>query len=376
MTAHPPSRAVVDLAAFAHNLDAVRNYVGPGVRIMAAVKGDAYGHGLIPMARHAAAWGVHALGVATVDEGIALREADITTPLYLLFEPTPDALDDVVAHDLTLVLATRETGEAIARIAEKHHKTATVHCQIDTGMGRQGFDAETGHEDVAALARLRGLELEGICTHYPLADAPDSLYTHEQTKRFAKLVEQLDADGVPFDLVHSSNSAAVVNFKASHFDLVRPGIMLYGVWPSEAPQPKGRLRQVLRWETQVVQVREMPPGSGISYGHTFYTREAMRTAILPVGYADGYRRQFSNQADVLIHGKRCPVRGTVCMDQTVVDVTHLPNVQAGDTAVLIGKDGKERITAEELAPFAGTIPYEILTGIGNRTSRVYINGTD
>jgi alanine racemase len=373
MAGHPPSRAIIDLAAYTHNLNVVRNYVGPEVKVMGVVKADAYGHGLIPMAQHAVDWGVYNLGVATVDEAVTLRAAGFTLPIVLLFEPTPDSLEPVIAHDLTLVLAERATGEALAVLADKMGKQATVHCQVDTGMSRQGFRPDLAVEDILALSRLAPLRLEGLCTHFPLADDPESDYTRKEIALFKDIAAQLKQAGVTFDLLHTCNSAGVVNFPEAHFDLVRPGLMTYGVWPSNAPQPEGCLRPVMRWETRIVQVRDLDPGAGISYGHTYVTENGMRAAILPVGYADGYRHRFSNRADVLIQGVRCPVRGNVCMDQTVVDVSHLPDVKTGEWVVLLGGDGGDCLKAEELAPHALTIPYEILTAVGNRSPREYVH---
>lgn len=370
MATHPSSRAIIDFGAYSHNLDAIRSLLKPGVRMMGVVKADAYGHGLVPMAKHAVSWGVQCLGVATVDEAITLRQAQITAPIIVLFEPVADALEAIVEHDLCLVLAERSTGECLAALAEKRGKRATVHCQVDTGMGRQGFTPATAVNDIRALAALKSLHLEGICTHFPVADGPNNAYTLEQIRQFDEIAKALRDAGVTFEQKHSCNSAGVVNYPEAHFNLVRAGLMSYGVWPSETPQPPDFLRPVLEWSTRIVQVREFTPGSSISYGRTFTTPETMRAAILSVGYADGYRHRFSNRAEVLIRGVRCPVRGNVCMDQTVVDVTRVPDVKTGDRAILIGTDGDQRITAEELAPLAETIPYEILTCIGNRVARI------
>jgi len=239
-------------------------------------------------------------------------------------------------------------------------------------MGRQGFAVDGAVKDIQALTRISHIDIEGIATHFPAANEPDHAFTQDQIKQFKHVLRDIEKKGIPFETAHAANSAAVVNYPASHFDMVRPGLMTYGVAPATTPtrQP---LKPVLRWETGVTQVRRLEAGTSVGYGRTYTTRDTLYAAILPVGYADGYRHGLGNTGDVLIHGHRCPVRGSVCMDQTVVDVTHLPRtVQPGDTATLIGQDGNERVTAEELAERCGTIAYEILTGIGPRVGREYV----
>jgi len=366
-----PSFATVDLDAYAHNLRAVRDFAGPGAKLMAVVKANAYGHGLVPVARKAVAAGAAMLGVATVEEGMALREAGITAPVVLLFQPGTDALTAVVEHNLTLVIADRATAENLGDIARRANRVVPVHCQIDSGMGRQGFDIETAATEIQFLTRISHIDIEGLCTHFPIANKKDDEFTLNQVRAFRNVAKQLERAGIPFEMVHAANSAGIVNYPKSALDMVRPGVMSYGVWPVDEPPAAAPLRPVLRWETTITQVRQLDAGANISYGRTFTAAHPMRVAILPVGYADGYRHRLSNRAEVLIHGKRCPVRGSVCMDQTVVDITSLPAAKAGDTVVLIGEDRGERITAEELAAHANTIPYEILTGIGSRVPRIY-----
>ena len=371
---HAPSRALIDLDAYAHNLRAVAAYA-PGAAICAVVKADAYGHGALAMARAAVAQGARMLGVATVAEGIALRQGGIEAPILVLFQPGIEGLAPIVEHRLTLVLADVQTAEAMGDIAQRANRVVPVHCIVDTGMGRQGFNFATAVDDIQYITRISHIDIEGIATHFPVADRVDDAFTLEQIKEFKQVLKSLERAGIPFELAHAANSSGIVNYPASHFDMVRPGLMGYGVWPSTAPMPPGKLKPVLRWETRVTQVRDLEPGSNVGYGRTYTTPSRMVAAILPVGYADGYRHALANKAEVLIRGQRCPVRGSVCMDQIVVDVTLVPGVHTGDTAVLIGADGNDCITADELAQHAGTIPYEILTGIGNRVPRVYIGGT-
>jgi alanine racemase len=247
-----------------------------------------------------------------------------------------------------------------------------VHCMVDTGMNRQGFSLESAVRDIPALARVAHLNIEGIATHFPIAERAQDPFTLGQIEALREVLGKLDDAGVPYDMVHGANSAGVINYGDELFTLVRPGIMSYGVWPTDARPEVNPLRPVLRWITQVSQVRVLEPGATVSYGRTYATANGMTAAMLPVGYADGYRLALSNKAEVLIRGQRCPVRGRVCMDQMVVDVSHVPGVVAGDEAVLVGKQGNDEITVEELAQRAGTIPYEILTGIGRRVPREYV----
>ncbi|MCA9003166.1 MAG: alanine racemase, partial [Planctomycetes bacterium] len=252
-------------------------------------------------------------------------------------------------------------------------KVLPVHAMVDTGMGRQGFGLETAARDLLDLRRFAGLRLEGIATHYPVADSTGDPFTAAQITRLKGLLAALKNLGVDNVRVHGANSAGVIDHPDPVYTLARPGIMCMGVWPTDQIPTPNPIRPVLRWVTHVAQVRTLPPGHSVSYGRTYITEGGMTAAMLPVGYADGYRLAFSNKAEVLIRGQRCPVRGRVCMDQTVVDVSHVPEVARGDEVALAGSQGEDAITLEELAAHASTIPYEILTGIGRRVKRVYVN---
>ena len=369
-----PSRALIDLDAYTHNLEVVRRFAGRKSRLIAVVKADAYGHGAVPIARAALAAGAFMLGVATVDEGARLRAAGITAPVLLMINPTVDGLDAVVEHALTLAVSDMTAVFRLGELARERERVVRVHVKVDTGMGRQGFLPDELPAALDQISRITHVDIEGVSTHFPCADIADDPGTVSQIKLFRQLIKQAERAGVPFELAHAANSAAVVNYPDSLFDAVRPGLMTYGVWPAEKAPFGSPLRRVLRWETRVVQVRDLPRGTTIGYGRTFTAEGPIRTAVLPVGYADGYRTAFANNADVLIRGRRCPVLGRVSMDQVVVDVSAVPNAAYGDPAVLIGADGTEEITVEELARRAGTIPYDILTGIGPRVAREYRGG--
>lgn len=367
------SRAVVDLDAYAHNLGVVRRFIGSQPEIVAVIKANGYGHGAPEIARKALACGIATFAVATADEAIALREQGIDSRILVIVPPCAENLAAAAEHRLTFILSDVRAAESLGAIASRRNRVQPVHCMIDTGFGRQGFPLESAVQDLQYLTRISHIDIEGICTHFPVADKSEDTFTYNQIKAFKQLLKQLDRNGIPYERAHAANSAAVVNYPASAFDLVRPGLMTYGIWPVEQPPQEPLLRQVLRWETRVVQVKTLEPGSSVGYGRTYTTESRMRAAVLPVGYADGYKHSLSNKADVLIRGVRCPVRGSVCMDQMVVDVSGLEQVEAGDVATLLGADGGERITAEELARHGNTIPYEIVTGISARVPREYLN---
>ena len=367
------SRAVIDLDAYAHNLMVVRNLIPRSTRILAVVKANAYGHGAVAVARRAVAEGVAMLGVATVEEALELRRADIEAPIVVLLQPPPASLAAAIEHDLRLTVSDIYSSERIGDLARRAGKVAPIHCKVDSGMGRQGFGMSEAVDGLLFLTRISHIDIEAVWTHFPIAETAKDPFTANQTKQFKQLLRKIEKEGIPFEMAHAANSAAIVNFPAAAFDMVRPGLMTYGVWPCEQPPEDVRLEPVLRWETQIVLIKELSAGATVGYGRTYKAGQTMRTAVLPVGYADGYKYGLSNKGEAVIHGKRCPIRGNISMDQIVVDVTHLPEASLGDTATLVGEDGGERITVEEVAHKAGTIPYDILTGIGRRVARVYRN---
>ena len=374
MKCEGPSRAIIDLDAYAHNLGVIRNFAGPKRGVIAVIKADAYGHGAVPMGRAALRGGAAMLGVATAREAVDLRQAGIEAPILVMVNPHEDELSLIVDHRLILMVSDIGTTQRLGELAREAGRVSTIHCNVDTGMGRQGFAADEAPGALQAISRITHIDIEGVATHFPSADVPDDPFTLGQIKTFRQVIRQIEKLGVPFEFAHAANSAAIINYADSLFDAVRPGLISYGLWPVPETSERSPLRRVLRWETHVVQVRGLPDGASVGYNRSFTANGPIRTAVLPVGYADGYRRHLSNNADVLIRGRRCPVRGIISMDQTVVDVSALPEVRVGDTAVLIGSDGDETVTAEELARRAGTISYDILTGIGKRVVREYVGG--
>jgi alanine racemase len=365
------SRAIIDLEAYASNIRALRKLLPQNARVIAVVKANAYGHGLEQIARRAIAENVQMLGVSNVEEGIQLRTAGIDAPIIVLMQPAADAMHAAIEHNLRVMISHTSAAERLGEIARKLNRVAPVHCKIDSGMGRQGFDIENAERSIMYLTRISNIDIEGIATHFPAAELREDPFTLNQIKTFRHLLKQLDKQGIPYEMVHAANSSAIVNYPASIFNLVRPGIITYGVPPVADMPPPVPLHPVLRWETRIALIRDMPAGAPIGYGRAYTTSSRAKLAILPVGYADGYKYALSNNADVLIKGRRCPVRGAVSMDQIVVDVTGVPTVQVDDMATLIGVDGSESISVLELAQKAKTIPYDILTGIGPRVLREY-----
>jgi alanine racemase len=340
---------------------------------MAVVKGNGYGHGAVPLAQRAVSAGAKMLGVATVKEAVELREAGIEAPILVLVQPTEDVLSAAVEYDLRLSISDVAVAERVGELARRANRVVPIHCKIDTGMGRQGFSVDGAVSEMMHLTRISHIDIEGVWTHFAIAENARDGFTASQLRHFRHVLRLIEKEGIPYEMAHAANSAGIVNHPPAAFDMVRAGLMTYGVWPTDSPPAESSLLPVLRWETQVVLVKEIQKGDTIGYGRTFTAGEKIRVAVLPVGYADGYKHSLSNRASVLIRGKRCAVRGRISMDQTVVEVTQVPGVSIGDVATLIGSDGKESISAEELAERGGTIPYEILTGIGVRVERTYVD---
>jgi alanine racemase len=365
------SHAVIDREAYAHNLNEARSRLPADCRLMAVVKADGYGHGMAPIAEAAVAFGVDMLGVATVEEGVQLRDAGIKAPILVMVQPADSVLTLAIEHDLRLSVSTVPLAERICDIARRLNHVVPVHCKIDTGMCRQGFDPEAAASDLQQLTRLSHIDIEAIWTHYAVANAVRDPATANQAKLFRQVLKKLDRVGVPYEFAHAGNSAALVNYPDHVFDMARVGLMTYGVWPSDNVPEKSPLRPVMRWETEIVLIKNLDKGMSIGYGATYTTSSPTKVALIPVGYADGYRHALSNRASALVRGKRCPVRGRISMDQTTIDVTGVPDAEVGDAVTLIGSDGNESITVQELADRASVLPYEIMTGVQNRARRVY-----
>ena len=364
----------VDLAAIRENIMRFRDHCGAEVQIMPAVKGDAYGHGAVAVARAAIQAGCPRLAIATELEGEELRAAGIDVPLQILGASLPEEVPGVVTHDLVSSVHDLALAELLSVEAVRQHKTVKVHIKVDSGMGRLGILPDKVVDAATRISRLPGLELEGAFMHF--ADAADETYSRFQLQRFNQALDALARAGIKLKLRHAASSAAAVLYNDARFDMVRPGAAIYGFHDPVWLHNLLPLVPALSWKCLVIQVKDYPAGASLGYSRTFITRRPTRIAVLPVGYADGYPRAASNNASVLIDGRLAPVVGIVSMDYTMVDVTDLPDISIGTEAVLIGRSGDRRLTVEELARAADTIPYIITSGLGRRPGRIYIDRPD
>ena len=358
----------IDLSAIEANIDAVA--AKANVPVMAVIKADAYGHGAVPIARLLEKKCAF-FGVSSMLEAMELRSAGIRLPILILGATPDDAYPLAVREDIRPAIFTWESACALSRAAAAQGKTARLHFAVDTGMSRIGLQVTEEAADLCArIAALPGLVCEGLFSHFATADETDLTRARAQAARFADFDAMLKARGLEIPIRHLNNSAGVMNF-SEHYDMVRSGIVTYGLYPSSEVDPGDLpLRPALSWYSRVTHVKTLPAGREISYGGTFVTTRDTRVATVAVGYADGYRRSLSGRFYVLIRGRKAPILGRVCMDQLMVDVTDIPDAAAGDTVTLAGRDGKERITIEELAAAAGSFNYETVCGISRRVPRV------
>jgi alanine racemase len=366
-----PTYATVNLAALAHNLSRIKSFLSPGCEVMAIVKANAYGHGAVETAQSLTKQGIDQFAVASIDEGIELRLAGLKASIVVLGALFEEQVPDLIAHRLTPVVSDGQILPALAKAAHSHQAPYPIHLKVETGMGRLGFSPEELLTVLDNPILHRSLKIEGLMTHLADADGTDSTFTQRQLSSFNALLEQIRQRGFTIPLVHAANSAAIVRFPDAHFSLVRPGIMLYGYHTLPATIPDPDLSPVLSLHTTVAQLRTIPKGCSVSYNGTFVAKRQTRIAVLPIGYADGYSRQLSHRGSVLIQGRRVPIVGLVCMDMIMVDVTDIAPLNVGETVTLIGQQGKESIWADEVADWIGTIPYEVLCGIGSRVPRLY-----
>lgn len=370
MQAGRPLWAEVDLDALTHNIRQIQRRIGPDRQIMAVVKANAYGHGAPAVARAAVAAGATHLGVACVDEGVQLRSAGVMAPIVLLgFLPPWEAVS-AVAHRLTPTVTTTETAQALDAACQTLGTTVDVHLKLDTGMARLGVGPDEAPAFVRYLQTLPTLTLRGVYTHFAVADEADKAFTRRQFAVFMEIANRLSS-GL---LRHVANSAAIADLPEMALDMVRPGIALYGCYPSAHVGRELGLRPVLSLRSYVARVHPLAAGETVSYGRTWTATRASRIALIPCGYADGLPRITSNRGAVLIRGRRAPVAGRICMDQHMVDVTDIPEAALGDEAVIIGRQDESVITVEEIATLAGTINYEVLCAIAARVPRHYLQG--
>jgi alanine racemase len=366
--------AEINLDAIAHNVKAYQKHVGPEVEVMAVVKANAYGHGAAPVARAALAAGATRLAVHRLNEAVELRQAGLTAPILIMGYTPPEGAEQIVRWELTPSLITLDFAQTLAAQASAAGKQISVHVKVDSGMSRYGLMPAEVLEFTRALRQIPGLKFEGLFTHFATADSLDQTHVRRQLAEFRKVLSTLQAGKFEIPCVHAANSAAAMTLPESHFNAVRVGIAMYGMDPSDEWPPVFKIKPALCLKSTVCRVRDLPAGAGISYGRTYVSDTPMKAALVPVGYGDGYHRILSNKASVLIHGQRAPIRGRVCMDQFVVDITHIPEVQIGDEVVLVGSQDGAVIRPEEIAKLAGTINYEVTTSLLPRVPRLYFSG--
>ena len=379
-------RAEIDLKAIAHNVSELRRITQPNARLMAVVKADGYGHGAVEVARCALQNGAERLGVARIDEGIALRTAGIQAPILIFGYTLPELAAELLEYDLTQTVYTAASARALSRTAVAIEEKIKVHLKVDTGMGRLGLltqNFRSRHSDemintaaadeTLSIAGLQGLELEGVFTHFATADSADKRYAEKQLDLFLNYLDRMRAAGLNPAVRHAANSAALIDMPQSHLDMVRPGIAIYGLYPSdEVDKKRVPLRPAMAMRTRIIHLKKVPAGFHISYGITYKTQKPTTIATVPVGYADGLNRLLSSRGQMLVRGKRVPIVGRICMDLTMLDVGNIENVQVGDEAVIFGQQDNETITVDEMASALNTINYEIVSTITARVPRVYL----
>ena len=363
-----PAWAEVNLQALRHNYREIKKQLAPGVKLCAVVKANAYGHGALAVARVAVEEGADYLAVAALSEGLELRQAGFQTPILVLGLVMPEDAKEVVEYGLTQVVCELSLAKALSQEAVRQGKEVRVHLKVDTGMGRIGVRPEEAGTLAADIAKLPGVQVEGMFSHFAAADAKDKSYTQKQLAAFKEAVAAVEKNGVQLSVKHIAESAAILEIPEAHFDMVRAGIIQYGLWPSEEVTHPLDLQPVMSLKARVTWVKDLHPGESVGYGRTFIADKECRIATLPLGYADGYIRAYGKEGFVEIHGKKAPVAGRVCMDQVMVDVTDIPDVQIGDEVTLFGSDS---LTIDEMARWGNTINYEVPCLLGARLPRVY-----
>ncbi|MHC4591217.1 MAG: alanine racemase [Planctomycetota bacterium] len=366
-----PTVARIDLDAISHNVTAIRALVGDR-QICAAVKADAYGHGAPVVCHTLSAAGVDKFAVAMTEEAMDLRGAGIKKPIILLTAVPQEDIEVILANDITACIAEEGFARELSARALARGVQAPVHVNVDTGMHRIGLNHETAATGILRISRLAGLRIEGIFSHFACSDADDLTFSRLQVRRFRSVLAQLKRAGMQLPFIHMANSNGVLRVPEAYFDGVRPGLILYGLCSRPDVHYVADLRPVLSMRTRIAHCKRVPKGEKVGYGHTFTTWRDSVLATVPVGYHDGYIRQFSNVGEMLVRGKRVPVVGRVCMDQTLADVTDVPDVQLGDEVAIYGKQGEECISVEEMAARVDRIPYELTCAVGRRVRREFV----
>lgn len=366
--------AEISLDNIRDNVLNIQAHIGEDKKILAVIKADGYGHGSIPIAKYLSREKlVYGFGVSTVREAVVLRKAGISMPILILGYVFPDDFETVIRYGITTTVFQLETAKILSEKAGECGETARIHIKIDTGMGRIGFSpVESSLDDIEAITKLPNINVEGIFTHFACADCKDKASSLEQLERFKNIVSSLESRGVSIPIKHTCNSAGIIEFDEAHFDMVRAGIIIYGLYPSdEVRKDIIALKPAMTLKSRVSYVKTVPAGTPISYGSIYVTSEERKIATISIGYADGIMRSLTGKGEVIIRGKRAKTVGKICMDQMMADVTDIEGVEQGDFVVVIGKDGGEEITMEEISAKANTFNYEFVCGFQRRVPRIY-----
>lgn len=367
--------AKIDLDAVAWNMEQMKKNLKEGTEMVAVIKTDGYGHGAVQVASMLESYDyVWGYAVATLDEAVVLRAAEIQKPILVLGCIFPDQYWEMLKYEIRMNVYTKEMAEAISALAVERGEQAYVHIKLDTGMARLGFSAEESSiEEIKEIAELPNLVLEGVFTHFAKADEEDKTFTMMQLEKFEWMTQRLEEEGVTFPYVHASNSAGIIDVRRADYNLVRAGIAIYGLYPSEeVDKEKVQLKPALSLKSHIAFVKDIPAGTPVSYGGDFVSEHPMRIATIPIGYGDGYPRSLSDTGYVLIRGKKAPIIGRICMDQFMVDVSDIPEVKFGDKVTLIGRDQEEYLPVEKLSELSGRFNYEFVCDLGKRIPRVYV----
>ena len=366
--------AVIDLDAICHNIQEVKRVVGEGVKVMPVIKADGYGHGAVPIAKELNKIGVDAFAVAILEEGITLRNHGIKKPILILGYTSEYQYSSLIQYEIEPTVFCYEMAESLSKIAQALGKVAKIHIKLDTGMNRIGFKpTQESVEIVERISKLPNIKIEGIFTHFACADEADKTSAYEQERKYDQFIKWLEEKDIYIPIKHVSNSASIIDLAGFRKDMVRSGIITYGLYPSEeVSKDVLDLKPAMELKTHIVYIKEVGPGEGISYNHTYVTDKKTKIATIPVGYADGYPRALSSKGRVLIRGQYAPIIGRVCMDQFMVDVSHIDGVKVRDDVTLIGQDGDREVTVEEVAAPANSFNYELVCNISRRVPRTYI----
>jgi len=369
---HQITRIEINLVNVAHNLRAIRGRIGKGIKILAVVKADAYGHGSIEISRTLVKNGVDMLGVAFPEEAIVLRENGINIPILLLNPILPEQIDYIYKHSLEITICNLKTARELSKTARRNHHNIKAHIEVDTGMGGVGTHPDKTFSFIKDLLLIENLTIEGIFTHFHSSEEQDKTHTHKQNRTFKAILKQLEQEGIYIPLIHAANSAAILDMPDTYFNMVRPGLILYGIFPSDYVSKNVDIKPAMAFKTRIINIKRLDPGNTVGYGRSFQISKHTNAATIPVGYKDGFSRYLSNSGKVLVNGKFVPVIGRVCMDRCFIDVTNVSDVNVGSEVVILGSQKDKTISIESAAELIDTIPYEVVCSLGRKVPKIYI----